>query len=133
MISRNRSGRRTTEATGRRLLEVVVYGKCCRIGGTLSLDHLAETSEVGDWKMPDFKTACGIRGEPGLADRRGRYADADHGGVGGDLNLQGQTAHGFQERIVKPAKADSEPAVPRIVIVMVAGRSKAGVIVKASI
>src|SRR6202162_2465206 len=58
MISRNRSGRRTTEATGRRLLEVVVYGKCCRIGGTLTLDDLAETSEIGDWKMPDFKLAC---------------------------------------------------------------------------
>jgi hypothetical protein len=43
---------------GRRLLEIVVYGKCCRIGGTLTLDYLAETSEVGDWKMPDFKAAC---------------------------------------------------------------------------
>jgi hypothetical protein len=46
------------ETTGRRLLEIVVYHKCCRIGGTLTLDDLAETSEVGDWKMPDFKTAC---------------------------------------------------------------------------
>jgi hypothetical protein len=34
-----------------------VYGKRCRIGGTLSLDDLAET-EIGDWKMPDFKAAC---------------------------------------------------------------------------
>jgi hypothetical protein len=34
-----------------------VYDKCCRIGGTLSLDHLAATSEVGDWKMPDFRIA----------------------------------------------------------------------------
>jgi hypothetical protein len=42
---------------GGRLLEVVVYDKCCRIGGTLSLDHLAATSEVGDWKMPDFRIA----------------------------------------------------------------------------
>ena len=43
---------------GRRLLEIVVYDKSCRIGGTLTLDDLAETSEVGDWKMPEFKTAC---------------------------------------------------------------------------
>ena len=34
-----------------------MYDKCCRIGGTLTLDDLAET-EVGDWKMPDFKAAC---------------------------------------------------------------------------
>jgi hypothetical protein len=39
-------------------LEIVVYGKCCRVGGKLTLDDLAETSEVGDWKMPDFKLAC---------------------------------------------------------------------------
>jgi hypothetical protein len=28
------------------------------IGGSLTLDDLAETSEVGDWKMPDFEAAC---------------------------------------------------------------------------
>jgi hypothetical protein len=28
----------------------------CRIGGTLTLDDLAET-EIGDWKMPDFRLA----------------------------------------------------------------------------
>ena len=43
---------------GRRLLEIVVYDKRCRIGGKLTLDDLAETSEIGDWKMPDFKAAC---------------------------------------------------------------------------
>ena len=42
---------------GRRLLEIVVYDKCCRIGGSLTLNDLVETSEVGDWKMPDFKAA----------------------------------------------------------------------------
>jgi hypothetical protein len=42
---------------GRRLLEIVVYDKCCRIGGTLTLNDLAETSEIGDWKMPNFKLA----------------------------------------------------------------------------
>ena len=35
-----------------------MYGKGCRTGGTLTLDDLAGTSEVGDWKMPDFRTAC---------------------------------------------------------------------------
>jgi hypothetical protein len=43
---------------GRRLLEIVVYDKRCRIGTTLTLDDLAETSEIGDWKMPDFRMAC---------------------------------------------------------------------------
>ncbi len=57
-INRKRPGKQTAEAIGRRLLDVVVYAKCCRIGGKLSLDVLAETSEVGEWKMPDFKMAC---------------------------------------------------------------------------
>ncbi len=57
-IARKRPGKRTAEAIGRRLLEIVVYDKCCRIGGTLTLDDLAETSAIGDWKMPDFKLAC---------------------------------------------------------------------------
>ena len=57
-IARKRPGKQTPEAMGRRLLEIVVYDKRCRIGGTLTLDDLAETSEVGDWKMPNFKTAC---------------------------------------------------------------------------
>jgi len=45
-------------AIGRKLLEVIVYRKTCRIGGKLSVDDLVESSEVGDWKMPDFKMAC---------------------------------------------------------------------------
>jgi hypothetical protein len=32
----------------------LVYGKCCRIGGTLTLDDL----RVGDWRLPDFRMAC---------------------------------------------------------------------------
>ena len=48
----------TAEAIGRRLLDVIVYGKSCRIGDRVVVDDLAETSEVGDWKMPDFKMAC---------------------------------------------------------------------------
>jgi len=39
-------------------LDIIVYGKTCRIGDKVILDDLAETSEVGDWKMPDFKMAC---------------------------------------------------------------------------
>jgi hypothetical protein len=50
---------------GRRLLEIVVYDKSCRIGGTLSLDDLAETPEVGDWKMPYFKAACSYAASQG--------------------------------------------------------------------
>jgi hypothetical protein len=54
---RKHPSKQTPETIGRRLLEIVVYDKCCRIGGKLSLDDLAETSEVGEWKMPDFKAA----------------------------------------------------------------------------
>jgi hypothetical protein len=57
-LSRKRPAKQSAEAMGRRLLEIVVYDKSCRTGGTLTLDDLAETSEVGDWKMPDFKAAC---------------------------------------------------------------------------
>jgi hypothetical protein len=56
-IARKRPGRQTAETIGRRLLEIVVYDKRCRIGGKLTLDDLAETA-IGDWKMPDFKAAC---------------------------------------------------------------------------
>ena len=52
-----RPSKQTAATIGRRLLEIVVYDKGCRIGGKLSLDDLAET-EIGDWKMPDFKAAC---------------------------------------------------------------------------
>ena len=47
----------TPETFGRRLLEIVVYDKCCRIGGSLRLDDLAD-SEIGDWTMPNYRTAC---------------------------------------------------------------------------
>ena len=63
-IARKRPGKQTAEAIGRRLLEIVVYDKRCRIGGTLTLDDLAET-EVGDWKMPDFKAACSYAASQG--------------------------------------------------------------------
>jgi hypothetical protein len=64
-IARKRRIKRTPQAMGRRLLEIVVYAKGCRFGGTLSLDDLAETPEVGDWKMPDFKKACSYAASQG--------------------------------------------------------------------
>jgi hypothetical protein len=64
-ISRKQPKKQTAEAIGRKLLDVVVYGKHCRIGNTLTLDDLAETSEVGDWKMPDFKLACSYAASQG--------------------------------------------------------------------
>jgi hypothetical protein len=63
-IARKRPGKQTAETVGRRLLKIVVYGKSCRIGGKLTLDDLAET-EIGDWKMPDFKTACSYAASQG--------------------------------------------------------------------
>jgi hypothetical protein len=57
-IARKRLDKREPEAIARRLLQIAVYDKSCRIGGTLTLDDLAQTSEVGDWKMPAFKAAC---------------------------------------------------------------------------
>ena len=55
--SRKQPRKQTIDALGRRLLEIIVYGKRCRIGTTVSVDDL-EPTEVGDWKMPDFKAAC---------------------------------------------------------------------------
>jgi hypothetical protein len=54
---RKRPGKQTPEALARRLVRIAVYDKRCRIGGTLTVGELADTSEVGDWKMPDFKAA----------------------------------------------------------------------------
>jgi hypothetical protein len=56
---------RTAEAIGRRLLRIVVYDKRCRIGATVTVDDLAETSEIGNWKMPDFKAACAYAASQG--------------------------------------------------------------------
>ena len=61
---RKRPSTQSPEALGRRLLDILVYAKRCRIGGKLTLDDLAET-EVGDWKMPDFKAACAYAADQG--------------------------------------------------------------------
>jgi hypothetical protein len=63
-IARKHPGRQSAEAIGRRLLEIVVYDKSCRIGGKLTVDDLAETP-IGDWKMSDFKAACAYAGSQG--------------------------------------------------------------------
>ena len=55
--------------------------KCCGIGGKLTLDNLVATSEVGDWKMPDFKAACTYAASQGW--------HADHSRAGGGLTAIG--------------------------------------------
>lgn len=49
---------------GRRLLEIIVYDRNCRVGSKLTLDDL-EATEIGDWTMPDFRAACGYAGSQG--------------------------------------------------------------------
>jgi hypothetical protein len=63
-IARKRPVRQTPELIARRLLEIAVYDKSCRVGGKLTLDDLTET-EVGDWKMPDFRIACAYAASQG--------------------------------------------------------------------
>ena len=48
--------KQTPQELGRRLLDIIVYEKGYRIGGTLCLDDL-DATDVGDWKMPDYKAA----------------------------------------------------------------------------
>ena len=55
----------TPQALGRQLLDILVYANRCRIGDKLTLDDLVETSEIGDWKMPDFKAACAYAASQG--------------------------------------------------------------------
>jgi hypothetical protein len=63
--NRKRPSKQTAAAIGHKLLEIIVYRKTCRIGGKLSVNDLVETSEIGDWKMPDFKMACTYAGSQG--------------------------------------------------------------------
>lgn len=57
--------KQTVETVGRRLLDVVVYRKRSRIGDRLDLNDLVDTTEIGDWKMPDFKMACSYAASQG--------------------------------------------------------------------
>lgn len=49
--------KQTAQELGRRLLEIIVYEKGSRIGGRLGLDDL-DATDIGDWKMPDYRAAC---------------------------------------------------------------------------
>jgi hypothetical protein len=62
--ARKAPSKQTAEAIGRRLLEIIVYEKSYRTGGKLSLDDIAET-EIGDWKMLEFKAACSYAASQG--------------------------------------------------------------------
>ena len=62
--TRKNPSKQTAKTIAQRLLGIVVYDKRCRIGGRLTLDDLAET-EVGDWKMPDFRAACAFAASQG--------------------------------------------------------------------
>ena len=55
--TRKRARPHTPNEFGHRLLDIIVYEKGCRIGGTLSLDDL-DATDIGDWKMSDYKAAC---------------------------------------------------------------------------
>jgi hypothetical protein len=55
--SRKQPRKQTSDALGRRLLEIIVYRQNCRVGSQVTLDHL-EATEIGDWSMPDFRGAC---------------------------------------------------------------------------
>ena len=63
MIGKHLSEQKS-EASGRRLLEIIVYKRRCRIGGTLILDDLA-TTEIGDWTMPRFRAAAAFAAAQG--------------------------------------------------------------------
>ena len=77
-----------------------MYGKSCWIGGTLTLDDLAENSEIGDWKMPDFKAASAYAVSQGWL----IVEDSDGGGAGGGLN----------ERLKRPSEPRPDPGPDRL-------------------
>ncbi len=64
-IDGKRPIKQTAEELGHRLLAVIVYVKRCRIGGQISLDDLVEMTEIGDWKMPDYRSACAYAASQG--------------------------------------------------------------------
>jgi hypothetical protein len=82
LVGRKQSRKQTPEAIGRKLLDVVVYSKRCRIGNKLTVDDLAETSEVGDWKMPDFRIACSYAASQGWLDIDGDTLTLTAAGLG---------------------------------------------------
>ena len=63
-ISRKQPGQQTAAALGRRLLEIIVYRQNCRTGGHVSVDDL-DATDIGDWKMSDYKAACAYAASQG--------------------------------------------------------------------
>jgi hypothetical protein len=61
-IARKCPGKQAAEAFGRHLLGIVGYDRCCRIGGSFSLDDLAETAEFGDWKGGEGRRTSRLTG-----------------------------------------------------------------------
>ena len=47
----------TAEPKARKLLNVIVYDRNSRVGDKLTLYHLIETTDIGDWKMSAFEAA----------------------------------------------------------------------------
>jgi hypothetical protein len=62
--TRKQPRKQTAAALGRQLLEIIVYRKNCRIGSHVSLDDL-DTTDIGDWKMSDYKAACAYAASQG--------------------------------------------------------------------
>jgi hypothetical protein len=58
--SRKQPRKQTADALGRKLLEIIVYRRNCRVGAKLTLDDL-EATEVGDWSMPHFSPPASMR------------------------------------------------------------------------
>jgi hypothetical protein len=46
------------QALARRLLETLVYELSRRAGDNVRVDELVDSTEIGDWKMPEFKACC---------------------------------------------------------------------------
>jgi hypothetical protein len=47
----------SAEGIGRRLLDVIVHLKNSHSGDSFTISNLVETTEVGDWTMPDVRIA----------------------------------------------------------------------------
>jgi hypothetical protein len=92
---------------GRRLLEIVVYGKCCRIGGSLTLDDLAATSEVGDWKTSVFEAARTYAAAQGWLVIEGDSMRLTTAGSAAARRFMKRraAAHWFLEHVARPAQS----------------------------
>jgi hypothetical protein len=55
--SRKLPRKHPAENIGRKLLDIIVYNRNSQAGDSLTVDDLVEASEIGNWKMPDFRMA----------------------------------------------------------------------------